>query len=683
MIRSFLALFAIALAGYAVGPRLVRGRSPLLDAVWGGIGVLLAFIIIRCLWFYAGGHLNRSGDVWTLLITLAAVGAWLMLVRRKREIAPRQESHDNVRGYVVTAIGIVLATASMFVVAWAAFRAGTSDSIRTPWPLLPGWTLSVIGMLWAFSLALAWKARRTASAVALACAYASLFLIAPLLYVIGYGFDSFLHIAGERVLEETGTLMPKPLYYMGQYVLVVWLSRIFDLPVADIDRFLVPAAAAVLIPLAALLAFPKRSPASSFAALVLIPVSAFVATTPHGLATIFAVSALLLSIRRGESGVGPLLPILSAIASAVTHPLVGLPVTGAVLMDIVFRSGMRASIRTAGAWLLAFASGLVVPAVFGLSSAIGSNAGVTFDARIFFDPAAWSSLISTWVPWVPNRYAIWPESAAWIMKLLPMLTTGLAISAAVRDRFAARDDRRPNALWLTAAASAFLASVVLRLAGDFDFLIDYERGNYAERLAQVAWLLLIPLAVPELGSWLEKAKRASMPSAIAILASIGLFGAGAAYAALPRHDAATASRGWSVGKADIEAVRLIDEDASGRPYTVLANQSVSAAAVREFGFKRYHDDVFFYPIPTGGELYDVFLTASYEDPGFDAMRAAGALGGSDLVYFVVNEYWWKADELAERAKRTANREFVIQDEKVRVYRYDLADPVRIDDSSSP
>ena len=45
-----------------------------------------------------------------------------------------------------------------------------------------------------------------------------------------------------------------------------------------------------------------------------------------------------------------------------------------------------------------------------------------------------------------------------------------------------------------------------------------------------------------------------------------------------------------------------------RPYAVPARtRARRRRAVREFGFKRYVDDVFYYPIPTGGPLYEQFL----------------------------------------------------------------------------
>lgn len=680
IITTFLTLFAVATLGYFLGPNLLSDRSRILTTIWGTLGIIMLFILIRSLWFYAGGLLDSWGDIWTLAITILLSSVWIFFNRKKSESSPSTPySLLPTPQLIFSIISITLSLAAFLLIAWSAFKAGTTESIRTPWPLMPEWTLPMIGLIWALTLAMAWRLKNTfTTAIQLTCVLGSTFLIAPLLYKIGYGFDGFLHVAGERILSETGTLMPKPPYYMGQYNFVTWFSKLFELNIADVDRWLVPLSAAILIPLAAYLVFQKDK-AAMIAGCILVPISAFVATTPHGCATLLGIVALILTINRIDNGINAALPLLFAAAAAITHPLVGLPVLSAVVMSTIYSSSLKTKLRIPLTYAFAVITGISVPLVFGLASVIGSGAGVSFDLGKLFELSAWSGIIASWIPWVTNRFVIWPEASVWITKLLPIMTI---VFACLSLRRTTGDPRLANLPWLIASLSAFLASVMLRLVGDFDFLIDYERGNYAERLALVAWILLLPPAIPSLGRALDKAAHAAYPSAVAILLAVGLLGAGASYAALPRHDAATASRGWSVGIQDIEAVRLIDEDSEGRDYTVLANQSVSAAAVREYGFKRYHDDIFFYPIPTGGELYEIFLIASYEEPDQETMALAGKLGGSDLVYFVVNDYWWKAEELIEKAKRTANREFIIQDGKVHVFRYDLLSPVKIEESNS-
>lgn len=653
-----------------------------LAAIWGALSAVATLMLLRGFWFYTGSLLNDWGETWTVVGLIVIAIAYVIWA--PDHVPHDMEEEDAPHTLVFKVMEAALASVALIgfmLIARAAAQASTVATIRTPWPLMPWWTLPLIGLLWALVLASAWRLRRThLTVLQTACAIGATVVIAPLLYTIGYGFDGFLHVAGETVLAKTGTLLPKPPYYMGQYVFVTWLSGLFDVDIGFLDRWLVPVAAMTMIPGALYVAARKwnvHSGALMIASLILMPLGAYVATTPHGFATVLAVVALLLAIgsqigSQQETSRMDAVPPLFALWSTLTHPLVGLPILCATVMHIFWQAQKTYPWMR---WLTdasAIVAGISVPVIFGLASGLGSAAGVEFDLSKLFAANTWNSILSGFIPWVPNRFALWPEASVWVEKLLPWLAVvfaGLAIIRGRRDT--GRDASRPYAPWGLAAGSTFFAALVLQMAGDFGFLIDYERGNYAARLFMVAWLLLLPLAIPELARRLEMIARAPFIHKLATLLAMGLLGAGASYAALPRHDAVTPSRGWSVGSADLEAVKLIEQDAAGRPYTVLANQSVSAAAVKTFGFKRYNNDVFFYPIPTGGALYDVFLRASYEDPSRETMREAARLGGSDLVYFVVNDYWWKAPELSEAASSSTDRTFVIQDGKVNVFKYDL------------
>lgn len=235
-------------------------------------------------------------------------------------------------------------------------------------------------------------------------------------------------------------------------------------------------------------------------------------------------------------------------------------------------------------------------------------------------------------------------------------------------------------LLLGAGILLFIASTLIKSAGDFAFLIDYERGNYADRLSLLALFCLLPAALPALSALLKKAQTNPLllGSGFFLFATAGA--AGLVYNALPRNDALITGHGWSVGQADIQAVRFIDQDANMQPYTVLANQSVSAAAVSQLGFKRYNGDTFFYPIPTGGKLYDVFLRATYQEPSLETMKDAGALGGTSLVYVVLNDYWWNADQVRTSLSAIANSEQTFGDPMLgighaaSVYKFDLNTP---------
>jgi hypothetical protein len=145
------------------------------------------------------------------------------------------------------------------------------------------------------------------------------------------------------------------------------------------------------------------------------------------------------------------------------------------------------------------------------------------------------------------------------------------------------------------------------------------------------------------------------------------------YLAYPRRDAYETSRGFNVGNADINAVQLIEQWAGAEPYIVLANQSVSAAAIQELGF-RYYDGLFFYPIPTGEKLYEKFLLMN-ESPSRETASQASALFKEEkikIVFFVVNNYWYRAARIMETAKTNADSWKTVGElGQVVVFRYDL------------
>ncbi|MEN9557991.1 MAG: hypothetical protein RL141_360 [Candidatus Parcubacteria bacterium] len=684
IVTAFFALSAVVACGYVGGKRLMPDASNLSAVFWGSVASLALLMVFRGGWFYAGGHLGGWGDVWTTLMMIATViiGALLLSFQRTAPAAQRAMiDRRSVWDIILEGCSLGVSIAGVILIGYVAWKLGTTEAIRTPWPLLPSWVLPMVGLLWALVLVTAWRqGRGWIVGVQAACAIGATVVIAPLLYKIGFGFDGFLHVAGESVLAKTGTLSPAPPYYMGQYVFVTWIAPLFNLPIALVDRWLVAATAMVLIPAAAL--FGRRTP-TMLAALVLVPVAPLVATTPHGFAITLAIAALL-SYPQGDDAPlpGTLIALLLAAWAALTHPLVGLPVFGAIMAATLW--GIRYWVRYPLSFFAAIGAGISVPVVFSLAASLGSSAGVAFNVAAVTNVDAWGAALAALVPWTANRYALWAQASVWIEQVVPWMMVALAATAigrrvaeAFQEGMLAKEPSTPHRngdlLFILAASVTFIAALVMQRAGDFHFLIDYERGNYTERLFDVALLLLLPVVVPTFAWLLARAKHAAVPSVAGITLAVALLGAGATYAALPRHDAVTPSRGWSVSASDVNAVRLIDRDAAGEPYTVLANQSVSAAAVREFGFARYHNDIFFYPIPTGGALYDLFLRASYEDPSRATMADAARLGGSHLVYLVINDYWWKANEISERAEAEADRAFVVDDGAIKIFKYTLSD----------
>jgi hypothetical protein len=447
-------------------------------------------------------------------------------------------------------------------------------------------------------------------------------------------------------------------------VFTTWLSRLTDLPIADVDRWLVPIAAAILLPICTLIAIgPERKRTAGFLALAFLPLAGFVSTTPQGFAYVLGIAALLLCTGLEEQTVDPLAPLLLGAWAAASHPLAGIPILCVVAACIAVRSNRLAWKIVAG--ICVVCAGAAVPLLFWILSRMNGLA-IAWDPGILLHAETWIGPLAGLVPWIGNRFSLWPGWTSLVAQALPATLLAATTAGYIATR------RRTTLVFIASAIVLWLSGIVLKTAGEFAFLIDYERGNYADRLGVLAVFCLVAAMVPVLAWFWDRARIAPRFILFACVGFLVAIAAGLAYDALPRHDALIIGRGWSVSRSDIDAVKLIDRDADGRDYAVLANQSVSAAAVSILGFKRYAGDVFFYPIPTGGPLYETYLRMTYGEPSRDTAKDAAALAKTDLIYVVVNDYWWRSQSVSEAIRDIADADWNVGNGKDLIYRFDLS-----------
>lgn len=670
--KPFFWVFAILFHAHVFGKHIAPNRSWGITFIFGLLLLVAAQSVIQTIWFYAGGALGHLSDAWSLAIAIAISHITGLKTEHSVTFQSTPSATTPIKWTPQTKImaGILLAAAlggAVFVV-YGAYLGQTMDSIRTPWPLLPHGTLIAIALLWmCAALSAIFIGSGAFTAVHSFLAMGSTLSIAPLIYKIGYGFDGFLHQAGEQIILKTGFLNPKPYYYVGQYVFTTWLARMAELPLDSIDRWLVPVVAAFALPASVLISLNEDDWKGGAAlGLALFPLGMFVATTPQGLATILGISAVILGMGARKQNIQFGASLWLGLWSMTIHPLAGIPLL--ILTTALYIMGDREGWIKHIAWPMAVISGLAIPFVFYLASRFTGTISIDWNLNQILNLDIWINELSRLAPWLGNKFVLWPAWSSLVNLSLPAIGLVASIFSFILLK---KNDRLATLVLLISSLSLFAGSILLRNAGDFTFLIQYERGDYADRLWQIAIYVILLAGLPAIGLLIKRV-RAQVPvfSAVVIIL-LGTVGAANAYNALPRHDAVQASRGWSTGKADLQAVRWIDQYAKGQAYTVLANQSVSAAAVKEFGFKRYNNDVFFYPIPTGGPLYEVYLKVTYEDQSLDTIKDAGQLGGTDLVFVVINDYWWKAPELNESLSEIADHEWSIENDKVKIYVFNL------------
>jgi hypothetical protein len=678
MLIRFVVLFGVLYHAWMLGKRFLPRANGLTQTLSGALFFFCLFSLGLTAWFYSGSALGQIADSWVLAGSMIVCQIFNFLIPDIEETNPDPTEAWNASRVIGAITTFVAASAAATFVVVSASRVATTASIRTPWPLLPHGTLAAIAVAWICIPLSIWLARtRWLSGIHAALALFATTSIVPIIYRIGFGFDGFLHLAGERQILNTGTLNPKPMYYIGQYVFTTWISRTMDLPIEHVDRWLVPVSAAIILALTATL-LAREQKKTSLLVLALIPLSPFIATTPQSFAYILGIGAIFLSLNSEESVAWPA-PLLLAAWSIATHPLAGAPlflVTLGLLM--VRQDGVRwrRITRDVFAGLMVIGAGLAVPAMFFLLSRTGSTP-IQWNLSSIFSASPWLSFFASLQPWIGNHYVVWPAFATLLDQSIPFFGLigwiwGLTILP--------KTQRAPFAVLGASGVALFLSGLILKTAGDFAFLIDYERGNYAERLFVLGGFCLVIAALPAIAHIFERARKQPSFFSFAILAAFAFITSAQAYNALPRNDALVVGHGWSASQTDVDAAKKINQDAGSQPYTVLADQSVSAAAVSEFGFKRYNGDIFFYPIPTGGKLYDVFLRMTYHEPSRDTAHEAAQLGNSKLVYVVLNDYWWNADAVGQSLESIADDHWSIGPDtgaigtKAEVYKFDFTAP---------
>lgn len=671
----------LATFGSWVGGRAAPSERGAVRA-WIGAWILLSSVMIvgaTCYYLFA-----FTAPVALALAGLMGPGAWLVVHRH-----PPHRPHDvvdaprhRIPGSAWVAAALVLATLAAVIAALAG--SATTAAVRSVWEAVPrsaivAFFLAALGLC-----ALLFRGRERAMTLPLlAAALFAMVSAAMLVFPLGFGFDPFIHQATEAHIAEFGTISPKPFYYVGQYVLVLFLHHAFAVPIALADTLLVPALAALFLPLAwygaaAHLLRDRQNAASSLLAIFLLPLSAFILTTPQALANLWTLLLVLAAVPRlvRNERPGAWALAIPALAAALTHPIAGLPAV--LFVALLAADPSRTRQKTAARAI--FWTGVTVGSVLLPLSFVANSLRSTGTLGLTLSGFSAHAVRSSLTLFIANRFNplldfvyLYGNNASFVLLL-----------AALAGWWASRK-AEAGALRLLAIMAGMLAVnwFLLSTAVDFSFLIDYERQNFAARLVPLALFFLVPFVILAAGAWADRARRAPVSLRVATVVLAAAVATASFYLSYPRNDAYVAGHGYNVSQTDISAVRAIEDDAAGAAYVVLANQTVSAAAVRELGFVRYYGDQFFYPIPTGGELYEQFL-AMNDAPTPEIAATAANIADAHcaasstctepdvaVVYYVVNAYWWEAPRIVETAKGNAASWWALDNAAVHVFRYDV------------
>ncbi len=654
-------LFYLAAASFLLGHRFVPAAPTSFERLaWGGIALMALTALLGTVSFY----------LWQvpaeITFVIFALLPWLGSAARQNNV--EQSGRENILRLTLGLAYLACVALTITLIA----QTEPTMAIRTPWQVVTPYVFVSYALTAATLLLLARFAKHPAW---LAPFYLMSLAVLALVYPIGFGFDPFIHQASEKLIATTGTLTPTPPYYVGQYALVVALHRLLGLGIHIIDTWLVPIVAAFAIPLAVMRALrPLKLEYPLPLVLGTVPLvlgltASFTYTTPQALANLAALIAVLLiaasiTHERGSQGLIWLMTLLALAA----HPLTGLPLTTITLLwylsfeqPALFGRWQR---LVRGATLISGV--LVVPLAFiALSFVSPGAASVGLNTNLLKSLGDIGRAIVGALPQTPHFIGATEAAYLWDRPL----TLVLVILAYVGWQNVNNKGWR---FFAPAPAMPIASYLVMAILFRFPNLPMHEQDFYTVRLWHLALICLLPLALVGCATtwrWLAPKLVSYLP--LALGASLAL--TASFYLSYPRFDHWHRDTAYNTTPADVEAVQLIERDANDIPYVVLANQAVAAAAIREFGFAKYYQGHFYYPIPTGvNPLATVFSNAAERGlPTRTVIEEASRLAGVPQVYLVLNRYWADFLTLAPVAARESNQRWQVANDQVQIFRYDF------------
>ncbi len=655
--------------GWVIGRRLISPTQSALRFVTGTL-IWLTVMATTSGVVYRVWNLGRPA-LWLLIIGLP-IGLMVWAFKNPPK-TPSDVPKSIPWQTVLTTVVLLAHLALCLSVLW---QVRTFEAIRSPWHVVP---IIFFALAFVFNLTLLVASLKrhtlTQSYLIVALGTGLVLAVTLIIYGPGYGFDPFIHQATERLILATGEVQPKPFYYLGQYGLVTLMASISHIEVGMIDRLLLSLLATLALPLIVLLGLNNNDDnrLSTFTALVLLglPLTWFINTTPQGLSNLLLCAVIFLAARGAPIDKSPWrwIGALAAFsfATLVVHPLAGIPAFILTAVAVTPKILKHWSDQIWPSVLIAALCAPVLPLLFWWQEQRLAGTGA-ITALSTIPQAAQSSFI-----YFENRHQIFLDFVYHIGFNLPLLMLLLAVTGCV---VAWKTNQGRRMLPLVIVSVVLLADgIIMNAYIPFQYLIDYERTAYGDRLIEFAFLFLLPLVALALHHFFTKLLAAPTMVVVFWILLLAGFRTTGLYLSQPRFDNYSFDRGYNTSIHDLKAVHTIENEAK-QPYIVLANQAVSAAALGELGFKKYFlaqngtaEQIFFYPVPTGGTLYQYYLKMVYEEPKRETVEQAMNLTGVREAYFVLNRYWSDYEKIAEVAKQSAESWESVDDGAILIFRY--------------
>ena len=469
-----------------------------------------------------------------------------------------------------------------------------------------------------------------------------------LLYKVGYGFDPFVHRATEQYIFDHGLITPKPLWYLGQHALVVAFAHLTTLPIVWIDKLLLPILSTTLIAAWLLTVAPRTWHARALLFLLVPLASWFTATTPQGIANLLFLVLILQLLMFAKRKLSAISPALTTAAIVTLHPLTAVPAIILFALTALTRRGMRLRYGAVTAGIAAF----ILPALF-LANEWRDTGHLPRFAELATRALSRLSFSFENNLLLPNSFYAFANAVYTYRLIIILFAFGCALYGMWHLRY--KPLFRP---YMLMSGALLISAALLYLFNNLSLVISYEQSDYALRTLWLVGFTALPFFWFGGLSFIRAVRTHKLPVQFLVLLALSSGIATNMYFLYPRVDRLENARGYSTGITDLAAVEFIEFQNPEGKYAVLANQSVSAGAMRQLGFKYElktpDGPAYFYPIPTGGPLYQYFLKMIDEAPTTEVAKEVMDYTGVERVYLVLNNYWWRDYRIADAARKHAD-----------------------------
>lgn len=624
---------------------------------------LIASLLLIALFCFGGAliyFLYQLNDL-IIIALVITVSASLTLLNQNRTLTLPKIKLQLLALTKILALIYCLLVAALF---YLLFSNQTEQAIQSPWHMLPNYFF-ILYIIATFLLLGIYKFNQDKNfSLLLTCLHFFLsFSIALIIYKLGYGYDPFIHQTTEQLIFDQGYILPKPFYYLGQYSLVVILSKLTYLKIDFWDKIILPLMAAAYLPTIIFLtcknwlATKKQTVLIASLSFLILPFSFLINTTPQGLSNLFTLIIIFLSLLYFQNKFRLSILCFLALVSLAIHPLAGIPAL--IYVVLISFAKLRTVTKKIFILIVSLLSTIIIPLTFIINAKLsGQKLGFQIgrpllDADIFhFHQLHYC--IRDLIYFIADNY------------------TFLIIIAALFGLVIYWRKNKQRFIWFLPLTSLilFVNYFIVKKFLVFEELISYERDDYSWRLIQISLFFLSPLILYLIAQLTIKIKTIKIFSVKLFFCLLFvLLITTSVYISYPRFDDYESNKGYNVSAADFEAVRLIDQDSQNAKYIVLAPQTTSAAAVKLFGFANYYNEIFYYPIPTGGQLYQYYLKMVYNQPNSQIVKQALDLTNADVLYFVVPNFWKNSSVIIDQTRPLAQTELSDANEEITIFKF--------------